>query len=178
MFVSHFVVSVAGILALTAAGPRSPQSQLPAGPSPADDDLIPGRTPVRPPGPKGTPRADRGHVHCSGRGSLSHSAPRESGDLGTGLGVRPQETPPWSPAALHSAEGRSPGHEGQEGDLHEDVPPEDKRAQRPQSCCGLRGRAQGTSTMAWTPLLLPLLTLCTGAAPQARPPSDQGSGSS
>lgn len=34
----------------------------------------------------------------------------------------------------------------------------------------LRGRAQGTSTMAWTPLLLPLLSLCTGAAPQAQPP--------
>ena len=40
------------------------------------------------------------------------------------------------------------------------------RAQRPQRCCGLRGRAQGAPTMAWTPLLLPLLTLCTGAAPK------------
>ena len=115
-----------------------------------------------------------------GEGQLSHSDQKGSGDLGPGLGVRPQETPPWCPAALRSAGGRSPGHEGKEGDLHEDVPPEDKRAQRPQRCCGLRGRAQGTSTMAWTPLLLSLLTLCTGAAPwpcsQAQDTQDPGLG--
>ena len=108
-------------------------------------------------------------MHRSGRGRLSHSAQRESGHLGTGLGGRPQETPAGSPAALCSAGGRSPGQEGQEGDLHEDVPSEDKRAQRPQPSCRLRGRARGTSIMAWTPLLLPLLTLCTGAAPQPCP---------
>ncbi|MBV95924.1 Ig lambda chain V-III region SH, partial [Eschrichtius robustus] len=36
-------------------------------------------------------------------------------------------------------------------------------AQRPHPSCELRGRAQGLSTMAWTPLLLALLTLCTGS---------------
>ena len=84
------------------------------------------------------PQAQRGPLEqtegmCTAREGqpFSLSPGRQSGDLGPGLGVRPQETPPWSPAALHSAGGWSPGHEGQEGDLHEDVPPEDKSPEAP-----------------------------------------------
>ena len=50
-----------------------------------------------------------------------------------------------------------------------------REAQRPHPSCELRGRAQGLSTMAWTPLLFALLTLCTGAAPRLSPKSDQSS---
>lgn len=46
---------------------------------------------------------------------------------------------------------------------------EDKRAQRPQPSCRLRGRARDTSTMAWTPLLLPPPHFSAGAAPQPCP---------
>lgn len=50
-----------------------------------------------------------------------------------------------------------------------------REAQRPHPSCELRGRARGVPTMAWTRLLLPLLTLCTGAAPRLSPKSDQSS---
>ena len=68
-----------------------PQCRLSAPPSLPQDDLIPREDACA------TPRhRQRTACYCQGRGRLSHSAQRESGHLGTGLGGRPQETPAGS----------------------------------------------------------------------------------
>ena len=61
------------------------------------------------------------------------------------------------------------GQGGKEGDLHEEPLAEDKRSPETNPSCGHRGRTRDATAMAWAPLLLPLLTLCTGASSQALP---------
>lgn len=63
---------------------------------------------------------------CMGGGRGQHRTV-----LSTGLGVRPQVSASLEPAALCSAGSQSPRPQGQGGHLHEDLPPEDKEAQRP-----------------------------------------------
>ena len=51
--------------------------------------------------------------------------------------------------------------------MHEEPLAEDKRSPETNPSCGHRGRTRDATAMAWAPLLLPLLTLCTGASSQA-----------